>query len=97
MPGKPRPKRKRVLLDIRAVGQILGVGDTTVRKLVKLGHLRKPRMVAGSPRWFAVDVKVYLARLRSGDFDGCGIEQKPAKSRGTQQSPAKPNAARNDP
>lgn len=94
-PKKNRPKKR--LLNIRDVGLMLGIKDRTVRKLVELGHLRKPRRVAGSPRWFVIDVKVYLARLRSGEFDDCKIEQKPASEGKNRQRTAKPGTTSEQP
>lgn len=48
---------------------MLGVSERTVYRLVEHGHLLRPRVVGGAKRWFPGDVKVYLYRLRRGDFE----------------------------
>lgn len=95
-PNKPR-KPNKVLLDIGAVCKVLSVSENTVRKIVRAGQLRKPRMVGGSPRWFWIDIKVYLARLRSGEFDEkrssedeLKTDQDSSQERKNAQRPAKP-------
>ncbi len=63
---KRKPKRK-VLLDIKDVAEILNVSERTVHNLVKSKELAAPKKVNGRmARWFVSDVKEYLLRLKYG-------------------------------
>ena len=58
---------ERYPLDVPAVGKLLGVGDETVRRLVRSGALHGTRKGASSraPLRFAqADVDAYIARRR---------------------------------
>jgi excisionase family DNA binding protein len=58
-------RRKKRLLTIEDIAEMLSVSETTVRKLVKDKELAAPRKVAGrSARWFPEDVEDYLTKLR---------------------------------
>ncbi len=67
------------LLTAKEVAHLLNVSERTVYRLARLGHLR-PHDVAGSKRWFPADVRVYLYRLRSGEFKTDDVSAKPAKT-----------------
>lgn len=57
------------VLDIRDVATALRCSETTVKGLVKRGHLRKPRHILTKAVWFQADVDEYLRRLDRGEFE----------------------------
>ena len=82
----PRPGGRR-LLSVTEVAAALNVSERTVYRLVKERKLSRPRRVGGESRWFPGDVRVYLYRLRRGDFEDDGQENDSAKP---PQNPARP-------
>ena len=72
-----RRRKGPVLLTIKQVAARLNVSERTVRRLVKEKKLSRPRrLTQGASRWFATDLRVYLYRLKRGDF-----EEAPAPSK----------------
>ncbi len=68
LPSLPDPME---LLTKEQVAQRLNCSTKTVDRMVKRGHLSKPRHLAPKePRWFAQDLEVYRYRLLRGDFEG---------------------------
>jgi excisionase family DNA binding protein len=50
----------------RVVAQRLGVGETTVKRLVREGRLPKPRKItAQRVGWCSTDVDAFIASLKS--------------------------------
>jgi predicted DNA-binding transcriptional regulator AlpA len=62
------PDEKRVL-DIRDVALQLRSSESSVKRLVEAGQLRKPRHILTKPVWFQADVDEYLRRLDRGEFE----------------------------
>ena len=61
-PGRP-------VLTKKEVAKLLACSERTVERLVEDGKLSPPRhLIKNAPRWFPADVRVYLYRLRRGDF-----------------------------
>ncbi len=85
------------LLTVKEVAHLLNVSERTVRRLVTEGHLAAPRSVGGARRWFPGDVRVYLYRLRRGDFEGQDAVTKPAKGPVSRQEGAKGGQAPGEP
>lgn len=80
MPEPPRQNRRK-LLSVKQVARLLDVRERTVYRLVKDGHLAPPRHVAGQAKWFPADIRVYLYRLRRGDFEDKGTPQRSVNPR----------------
>lgn len=63
-------KHEPRLLSCKQVASLLSCSQPTVRRLVKEKKLTAPKVLTGKVmRWFPGDVRLYLARLRRGDFD----------------------------
>lgn len=86
---KPRPRPR--LIGIKRVAHLLNCSERTVYRLVEQGQLSAPRKLPGGQvRWFPADVKVYLYRLKRGDFEGVQTSARdPQTSARDPQSPAK--------
>jgi len=56
-------------MDIRDVALALHCSETSVKALVKKGHLRKPRHILRKAVWFLADVEEYLGRLNRFEFE----------------------------
>ncbi len=56
-------------MDVTDVAAALGCSESSVKKLVGEGKLRKPRHILRSAVWFEADVDEYLRRLDRGDFE----------------------------
>lgn len=87
--------KKRQLLDIKDVAEILNVSERTVRNLVKRKELAPPRKVGGKlARWFLSDVRDYLARLRAQppdeNFAGRTRQETAPRGRTRQSAPEPP-------
>ncbi len=69
MPDEQRRKRPS-LLTVKQVAHMLNVSERTIYRLVKERKLSRPRKLTdGAMRWFGADIRVYLYRLRRGDFE----------------------------
>lgn len=57
------------VMDIRDVALALHCSETSIKALVKKGHLRKPRHILTKAVWFQADVDEYLTRLNLREFE----------------------------
>ena len=72
-----RKRQGPALLTIKQVAARLNVSERTVRRLVRERKLSRPRKLTdGAVRWFDADIRVYLYRLRRGDFEEPPAPQK---------------------
>lgn len=71
MPRKETSSPRRVL-DIGDVAAELRSSESSIKKLVAEGKLRKPRHILTKAVWFQADVDEYLRRLDRGDFETDG-------------------------
>lgn len=59
-----KPAAAPVLLDVRAVAELLGCSDRHVYRLADTGRMPKPRKLGALCRWSRVEIDTWIA-------DGC--------------------------
>jgi excisionase family DNA binding protein len=64
----PKPGATPVLLDVRAVAELLGCSDRHVYRLADSGRMPKPRKLGALCRWSRTEIDHWIA-------DGCPIVQ----------------------
>lgn len=81
------------LYSMKALCAALDLSETTIRKLIRLGHLPPPKKVAGSiPKWTRGQVRGYLYALENDllppvpDEDAQGRQEKKGPRKGTRKA-----------